>query len=78
MMSLGLESFELVGEFGEGVERVGSGGNCANGGDGEEGDREEGGVLGEDEDDIIFGDVEVEEPSRGTSDISNSLESPSS
>lgn len=44
---------KLVGEFGEGVERAGSGGDCANGSDDEEGDREEGGVWGEDEDDIV-------------------------
>lgn len=48
---------DLVGEFLDGVNGISGGDDGANGGNGEEGNREEDGVGGEDENDVVFGDV---------------------
>lgn len=52
---------ELFGELGGGVLWAGGGGHGADGHHREESDREEYGVGRQDEDDVVVGDVEVEE-----------------
>lgn len=58
---LGVGVFDLLGELCGGVERVRGGENGADGGDGEETEREVVGVGGEDQDDVVLADAEAEE-----------------